>query len=261
MSINEIVSAFDSLRLEVMETRQGILIRQKKVLRNMLGKSKSGRHVNASISYELQRRGIVHFPKDIPMSQSAIVLLTMRGSPGEWQLEAFLNATREDASEASRQDGAMVARSRRVIENGLDVKDQLQGEKKICSDCGEEYSIDETLTTYLGYWDHPCNYSQGFPRYCLACWLGVGRKDVAKMEAEFAEQMMSMISAPPTGQWLKTQMAELGLTSRMLAATLGVTDRTVKHWEQNGLPINGTATRMVKITLEECFKARQARHH
>ena len=147
-----------------------------------------------------------------------------------------------------------------MIEKGLDVKDQLQEEKKICSDCGEEYSVDETLTTYLG-WDHPCNHSQGFPRNCLACWLGVGRKDVAKMDAEYAEQMMSMITMPPTGQWLKSQMAELGLTSRMFAAALGVTDgagetlRTI-----NGLPINGTATRMVKITLEEFFKERQARH-
>ena len=38
MMITENVSALDSLRLEVMENRQGILIRQKKELRNMLGK-------------------------------------------------------------------------------------------------------------------------------------------------------------------------------------------------------------------------------
>ena len=128
MNINESDSAYDALRPEVMENRQGILIRQKKELRNMLGKRKSGRHVNASISRELQRRGIVHFPKDIPMSQSAIVMLTMHGSPGERQLEALFNAMREDASEASQHDGAMVARSRRLTEKGLAVKDRRQEE-------------------------------------------------------------------------------------------------------------------------------------
>ena len=40
MSINEIVSAFDSLRREVREAQLGIVILQKKELRNMLGKSK-----------------------------------------------------------------------------------------------------------------------------------------------------------------------------------------------------------------------------
>ena len=121
-----------------------------------------------------------------------------------------------------------------------------QDKKQICSKCNEEYSITESLTSCPGYWDHPYSYSHGSPRYCLACWLGVGPKDVAKMDAEYAMQLTSMISMPPTGQWLKSQMVELGLTSRMLAVALGVTDRTVKYWEQKGLPIHGTAARMVK---------------
>ena len=125
MSINQIVSAVDSLRLEIMKA--GILIRTKKALRNMLGKRKSGRHVNASISNELQRRGIVHFPKNIPMSQSAIVILAMRGSPGERQLQGFAKATSEDSNKAIEQDSTMVARS--------------QGKKQICSECGEKYSV------------------------------------------------------------------------------------------------------------------------
>ena len=173
-----------------------------------MGSRKSGRHVNASISNELRRWGIVHFPKNIPMPQSAIVMLTMHGSPGERQLEALFNARREDESEASQHDGAMVARSRRLIEKGLAVKDRRQEEKQICSKC-----------------------------------------------------LMSMISTPPTGQWLKAQMAELGLTSRTLAAALGVTDRAVKYWEQRGLPTHGTSARMVMTTLEKFFKEREARRN
>jgi len=79
MNTSENLRAFDELRQEVI--RCGILILQKRDLRNMLGKAKSGRHVNDSISYELHRRGIVHFAKDIPMPQDAIVMLTIRGSP------------------------------------------------------------------------------------------------------------------------------------------------------------------------------------
>jgi DNA-binding transcriptional regulator YiaG len=258
MNINKIISAFDALRLEVIEARPGILIRQKKELRDMLGNSKSGRHVNASISYELRRRGIVHFPKDIPMSQSSIVMLTMRGSLGERQLAGIVDAIREDSSEASHQDGAPFTRSRRSTEEGISVTDRLPQKKQICSECGQEYSVEETFTASPGYWDRPYNYSQAFPTYCLACWLGVGPKDVAKTDAEHAKQSMSTVSSPPSAQWLKSQMAELGLTTRMFAVALGVADRTVKLWETKGLPIHGTGAQMVKLTLEKLFREREA---
>ena len=86
-------------------------------------------------------------------------------------------------------------------------------------------------------------------------------KDRRQEEKQICSKcLMSMISTPRTGQWLKSQMAELGLTSRMLAAALGVTDRAVKYWEQKGLPTHGTSARMVKETLEKFFREREARH-
>jgi len=66
------------------------------------------------------------------------------------------------------------------------VSDRLPKQKQICSECGQEYSVEETLSTIPGYWDHPYNYSQGSAQYCLGCWLGVGPKDIAKMDNEYA---------------------------------------------------------------------------
>ena len=62
----------------------------------------------------------------------------------------------------------------------------LSSEKRICSECGQEYSVEEILDTSPGYWDHPYNYAEGSAQYCLACWLGVGPKDIAKMDLDSA---------------------------------------------------------------------------
>jgi hypothetical protein len=69
---------------------------RKKELRNMLGKARSGEIVNYLISSELHRRGIVHLPRKIPMAQDALVILALRGSQNEKELEEFASAIRQD---------------------------------------------------------------------------------------------------------------------------------------------------------------------
>jgi len=260
MIIDESFSAFDALRREVMEARRGILILQKKELMDMVGKRRSGRRVNALIRDQLKRRGIVHFPKDMPMSQSDFVVLAMLGTIGQRRLERLLIATREDSKQASQQDRAPADESWPSIDGAGSVSARLPEQKQICSECGQEYSVEETLTACPGYWDRPYNFSQASARYCLACWLGVGPKDVAKMDAEYAEQSVAINSSPPTAQWLKSQMAEFGLTTRMFAEALGVSEKAVKHWEKNGLPIHGTGARMVEETLQRMFRERESRN-
>jgi len=253
--IGENFSAFDALRQEVI--RCGILHRQKKELRDMLGKRKSGRHVNNSISHELQRRGIVHFPKEIPMPQFDIVVLTMIGSLGVRQLERLFNATHEDLNRVSQQGPALDAESWPSIERGVSVSDRLPAQKQVCSECGQEYSVEEILAACPGYWDRPYNYSEAAVRRCLACSLGVGPKDIAEIMADIAE-MMARMPTPLTAQWLQTQMAEFGLKAHQLAELVGVCVRTVKNWEKNGLPRHGTGARMVKETFEKMLKERGA---
>ncbi len=59
--------AFGELGRELIQRQ--ILVLTKKELRDMLNKRRSGRHVNDSISKQLQQRGIVHFPKNMPLDQ------------------------------------------------------------------------------------------------------------------------------------------------------------------------------------------------
>jgi len=70
---------------------------------------------------------------------------------------------------------------------GTSVSSKVSGQKRVCDECGQGYSVDETRITQPGYWEHPYNYSEGSAKYCLACWLGVGSKDVAKGAEEYAE--------------------------------------------------------------------------
>jgi DNA-binding XRE family transcriptional regulator len=254
MIIDENFGDFDALRQEVV--RCGILYLQKRELRNTLGKKKSGRHVNDSISHELQRRGIAHFPKNIPMSQCDIVVLTMIGSPGMRQLERFLDAMREDSNQVSRRIPATAAEPSPSIEGGVSASERFRPQEQTCSACGQEYSLGEMLIACPGYWDHPYNYSRATTPYCLACWLGVGPRDVAKMDADHAKQLITKGSTPPKKKW-QNQMAELGLTRPEFAKVLGVTDRSVRNWESKGLPTHGTAARMVKETLERMLRERE----
>lgn len=244
----ENVGSFDALRREVI--RRGILSLQKKELRDLLGKRKSGRHVNNSIRHELQRRGIVHFPKEIPMSQLDIVVLTMTGSPGVRQLERLFNAAQEELNRVFRQGPAPGTESWPSVERGVSVSDRLPAQKRVCGECGQEYSVEELLAACPGFWDHPYNYSHAAVRCCLACWLGVGPKDIAEMMAGKAEMTAGM-PTPSTAQWLQTQVVERGLKAHQLAERVGVHVRTVKNWLRNGLPRHGTGARMVKETFEK----------
>jgi len=45
---------------------------------------------------------------------------------------------------------------------------------RLCTECGQQYSIQELLSNHALYFEAPHNYDRGCARYCLACWLGVG---------------------------------------------------------------------------------------
>lgn len=81
---------FDRLFDEV--RRSGIKRILKRDLRQMAGTKRSGTHVNQAISFELHRRGIVHYPPAIPMSQQSLIFLAMRGSKEELLLNEFMEA-------------------------------------------------------------------------------------------------------------------------------------------------------------------------
>jgi hypothetical protein len=55
-------------------------------------------------------------------------------------------------------------------------------ELRVCTECGQQYSIEELLSSSPSYFNAPHNYDRGCDKYCLACWLGVGPKDVERME-------------------------------------------------------------------------------
>jgi hypothetical protein len=254
MITGERLNPFDALRREVIEC--GISIRQKKELREMMGKRKSGRHVNASISHELQRRGIVHLPKVILMSQLDMIILTVRGTPGERLMDRLVNALLDESDRACRQDSAQGAELGSPISRSVLVTDRLPAPKQTCSDCGLAYSVEDTLAASPGYLDNPYSYSKGSAGHCLACWLGVGPKDIAKMYAGYSERLTVKNPTPPTAQWIKATMATLGLASGELADLVGVCERTVKNWEKNGLPAHGPARLVVKEKLDRMIEDR-----
>lgn len=52
----------------------------------------------------------------------------------------------------------------------------LSDRDRRCQECGDRYcQVPDVAAEYFYY---PTDYSRGSERYCLACWLGVGPKDV-----------------------------------------------------------------------------------
>jgi hypothetical protein len=67
----------------------------------------------------------------------------------------------------------------------------------ICETCGRSYVIDGTAGAHM---DPPDDYCQGYQRFCLACWLGVGPKDWPDMR--LAERMNPQEESPSLYLWL-----------------------------------------------------------
>ena len=177
---------FDALRQEVMDAPKGILRVQMKDLRGLECKSKLGRRVNESIEKHLQKFGISHFPKELPLDQNALVDLAMRGSTGEKLLQQYVRSVRREAGADAPILRATANASRSIppiVPDSVRSR-QVPAPTQRCSECGVDFSMEETLHTSPGFWDCPYNYSQSSGQYCLACWLGVGPKDIEKMEAE-----------------------------------------------------------------------------
>ena len=57
-------------------------------------------------------------------------------------------------------------------------------ERLTCVECGKSYTIREYLDSSSVHWDAPDHYGHGCNRYCLPCWLGVGPKDIERLDAE-----------------------------------------------------------------------------
>jgi hypothetical protein len=246
-----------ALRAEVI--RERIVICWKGGLRNLLGAKRSGRRVDCAISHGLDQWGIVHWPKVIPKSQAGIVLLAMRGSPEEKELERFAIAIHNDAGDPPHEEIREDRPSPVPPGNGPTASEQVQDIRQTCSECGRQYSVDETLASNPGYWEHPYSYADGSSRFCLGCWLGCGPKAMADMYAEFERQIAEGNLKPSTALWLKSERTQLGLSRRDLANILEVCARTVAHWEAKGLPKHGTGARTVRATLERIREERRSR--
>jgi hypothetical protein len=239
--------------------RRGTLTHRKRDLTDLLGMRKSGRHVNDSISHELYRRGVVHYSKHPLMSQDDIVMLTMRGSIEEKSLERFAAAIRNVGGDPPHEEIRADGPSPVPPGQGPTASEQIQDIRQTCSECGRQYSVDETLASNPGYWEHPYSYADGSSRFCLGCWLGCGPKAMADMYAEFERQIAEGNLKPSTALWLKSERIQLGLSRRDLASILEVCARTVAHWEAKGLPKHGTGARTVRATLERIREERRNR--
>ena len=53
-------------------------------------------------------------------------------------------------------------------------------ERRVCAECGQSYTIADFRAGHPSYFDPPHRYDEGCKTYCLACWLGVGPKDIEK---------------------------------------------------------------------------------
>jgi hypothetical protein len=251
---------FDELRRKVM--RSGFLIERAGNLRDMEASKKLGSRVRNSISEHLQRRGIVHFPSLFPTSQSDIVILVMKGSPSERQWKLVFDARRE-GSACESAETALSRNSKRPLPKGGQMDPNVHSDNLACGQCGRVYSIEEALTDFVDFWSTPYNYGASASRCCLGCFLGVGPKDFARMEAEFErmdaqlkEMMTDGGSAPREGKWLES-MTKLGWSPRKLADELGITERAVRYWiERNTLPNQGTTARLVNETLRRALRER-----
>ena len=51
---------------------------------------------------------------------------------------------------------------------------------RVCTECGQRYSIAELRSSNANYFEAPHHYDRGCERYCLACWLGAGPLDIAR---------------------------------------------------------------------------------
>jgi hypothetical protein len=250
------VGSFDSLRREVI--LRGLLIVTQRTLRDLLGKRRNGPRVNASISDELQMRGILHSPKNLPTSQDHIVILTMRGSPGERALTRYHEDTRKESGQTCREIDADPAVWRSPGGASGSVCAGALERLNTCTDCGHTYSVRETLAGLPMFWDSPYDYALGSAHYCLACWLDVGPKATARMERDYLEALIAGAETMPSPAWLARCMAELALTPRALAEATGVCERTVKNWQKKGLPTQGAGALMIKLTFERMLRDREA---
>ena len=228
----------------------------KKTLMNLLGIKRGGRKGDCEISHALIRRGIVHFPKRMPKHRDAILLLMMQGPTDQKQIEQFFAAIfierAESVSDANSGNPPVLAMPATATTAG----EQLRNESQICSECGQRYSVDEIAANHPGYWEAPYNYGDGSRRYCLACWLGVGPKDVARVSAELEEEFEGRL-APSDAFCLTSERELLGLSRRDLAKILGVCEKTVWNWETKGLPKHGTGALTVRATLERIREERR----
>ena len=162
----------DRLREEIV--RSGILETQKKDLRNILGKKRSGAVVDASISRELCRRGIVHFPAAIPASQDAIVFLAMRGSrsekgPATLCRECLRGVRRVVAS----GPGGEINSFRAPVAMGTSITDCHPENMDACGEYGQTSLVyGDTDRESRSLESTPPSYSEGAARSCLACSVG-----------------------------------------------------------------------------------------
>jgi len=65
----------------------------------------------------------------------------------------------------------------------------LSSDKVRCVECGQYYTEGDEVDSQ--YYDSPYDYWKGCHQYCLACWLGVGPKDIARTLKEIEQEETS----------------------------------------------------------------------
>lgn len=91
-----------------------------------------------------------------------------------------------------------------------------------CTTCGSAYSHEEALDSHAHYFDAPYHYSQGVKDHCLACWLGVGARDLLEIALEVERDALEVgHGSQPTGDMVTTKVIELRGRLSTIAEQLG----------------------------------------
>jgi hypothetical protein len=61
--------------------------------------------------------------------------------------------------------------------------DRAPSDLATCSECRSKYSVGETRETNSTYFPPPYDDERGSSNHCLACWLGVGPRDLPPSHA------------------------------------------------------------------------------
>ncbi|TRW94783.1 hypothetical protein FNJ84_18115 [Paracoccus sp. M683] len=105
---------------ELVDKWQGVVTCSMELLRDAAGAQKLGKHVVKGISDELAKRGLRHYPKDLPLVQWESARIYRVGTPAGKLIAAVLDIDDEDSNAEIRRmaggdDAERIQRIREIV--------------------------------------------------------------------------------------------------------------------------------------------------